>query len=231
MICDQQERLELFLDCLESFPETDRILTDILDDALRCNVPVIRRGTANLLRTLIAAVRPRRILEIGTAVGYSALWMAVCSCGECRITTIEMDPERIRKAKENFSIHPLGERIRLLEGEASGILTELNHGGEQFDLVFMDAAKGQYPAFLPAVRNLVREGGMIITDNVLREGDILQPHYAVKRRNRTIHKRMRDYLFTLTHDKELATSIIPIGDGVAVTVIQTGKTANGDKVD
>lgn len=231
MICDEQERLKLFLDCLESFPETDKILTKIREEAMRCEVPVIRKGTANLLRTLIAAALPRRILEIGTAVGYSALWMAVCACGECRITTIEIDQERILKAKENFSIHPLGERIRLLEGEASGILTELDHEHEQFDLVFMDAAKGQYPAFLPTVRNLVREGGMIITDNVLREGDILQSHYAVRRRNRTIHKRMRDYLFTLTHDEEFVTSVLPIGDGVAVTVIQTGRTANGDKAD
>ena len=231
MNCDEHDRLELYLDSLQSFPETDEILRKIRDEALRCEVPVIRPGTANLLRTLIAAVRPVRILEIGTAVGYSALWMAVCTGGKCRITTIEMDTARILKAKDNFSLHPLGRMIRLLEGEASGVLAELNREGDRFDLVFMDAAKGQYPLFLPSVRNLVRKGGMIVTDNVLREGDILQSHYAVKRRNRTIHKRMRDYLFTLTHDEELATSVLPVGDGVAVTVIQTGKTAEGEKVD
>lgn len=178
-------------------------------------VPVIRRETAAFLQVQIAAVRPMRILEVGTAVGYSALLMRQVMPGGAHITTIERDEERIRKAKEHFALAQAEEDITLLEGDAQKILEELDGS---FDFVFMDAAKGQYIHWLPSILRLLPSGGLLFSDNVLQDGDIIESRFAVERRNRTIHARMREYLYTLTHHEELLTSVIPIGDGVALSV-------------
>ena len=217
-IYTEKDRLRTFLASLGDGSGEDEILEGIRREAVRDGVPVIRPGMRSLLRTLLAAAGPERILEVGTAVGYSALWMAGCAPEGCRILTVENYEKRIKKARENFALHPLGNRISLLEGDAAGILPGLVQAHEQFDFIFMDAAKGQYPALLPLVKKMVRDGGMIVTDNVLQEGDILESRYAVKRRDRTIHRRMREYLYALTHDEELVTTILETGDGAAVTV-------------
>lgn len=188
----------------------------IEQEALAARVPIIRRETAALLKTLVAAKAPRAILEIGTAVGYSALLMARVMPADCRITTIEKYEKRIPVARENFRLAGEEERITLLEGDADEILDRLK--GSYFDFVFMDAAKGQYLAWLPKLMELMPAGAVLVSDNVLQDGDIVQSRFAVERRNRTIHARMREYLYELKHNSALETSILPVGDGVALSV-------------
>lgn len=188
----------------------------IEQEALAARVPIIRRETAALLKTLVAAKAPRAILEIGTAVGYSALLMARVMPADCRITTIEKYEKRIPVARENFRLAGEEERITLLEGDADEILERLK--GSYFDFVFMDAAKGQYLAWLPKLMELMPPGALLVSDNVLQDGDIVQSRFAVERRNRTIHARMREYLYELKHNIALETSILPVGDGVALSV-------------
>lgn len=191
------------------------LLDRIEKDAKAENVPIIRKETSAFLKTLVAAKQPVRILEVGTAVGYSALLMCRVMPEDCRITTIEKFPPRIAAAKENFRAAGEEKRITLLEGDAEQILLSLK---ETYDFVFMDAAKGQYLHWLPMILERMPEGGILFSDNVLQDGDVIQSRFAVERRDRTIHKRMREYLFCLTHSEQLQTAILPIGDGVAVSV-------------
>ncbi len=191
------------------------LLDRIEKDAKAENVPIIRKETSAFLKTLVAAKQPVRILEVGTAVGYSALLMCRVMPEDCRITTIEKFPPRIAAAKENFRAAGEEKRITLLEGDAEQILLSLK---ETYDFVFMDAAKGQYLHWLPMILERMPEGGILFSDNVLQDGDVIQSRFAVERRDRTIHKRMREYLFCLTHSEQLQTAILPIGDGAAVSV-------------
>ena len=208
------DRITDYIRSLES--SQGSLLDSIEQEAERERVPIIRRETAALLRTLVAALRPARILEIGTAVGYSSLLMCRVMPENCRITTIEKYEKRIPAAREHFKIAGEEGRITLLEGDADDLLAGLK--GQTFDLVFMDAAKGQYLHWLPMILALMPEGGVVISDNVLQDGDIVESRFAVERRNRTIHSRMRRYLYELKHRKGLETAIIPIGDGVAGTL-------------
>ncbi|MGN1184403.1 MAG: O-methyltransferase [Oliverpabstia sp.] len=177
-------------------------------------VPVIRREMQSFLKFLLAAVKPVRILEVGTAVGFSALLMCEYNPVSCEIITIENYEKRIPVARENFRKAGREKQIILLEGDAAEVLKTLD---EPFDFIFMDAAKGQYLHFLPDVLRLLKSGGVLVSDNVLQEGDIIESRYAVERRNRTIYKRMREYLYELKHNNELVTSLIPLGDGVALS--------------
>lgn len=187
----------------------------IAREARAAYVPIIRRETAAFLQTMVAAVRPKRILEVGTAVGYSALLMAQVMPEDGHITTIEKYEPRIPLARAHFQEAGMEGRITLLEGDAEEILAQLSG---PFDFIFMDAAKGQYIHWLLRILELMEAGCVLFSDNVLQDGDILESRFAVERRNRTIHSRMREYLYTLTHMEELQTSIIPIGDGVALSV-------------
>ena len=158
-----------------------------------------------------------KILEVGTAIGFSALLMSEYAPQGCHITTIEKYEKRIPLAKENFKKAGKEDRITLLEGDAVEILADMQ---ETFDFIFMDAAKGQYIHFLPDILRLLEPGGLLVSDNILQDGDIVESKYAVTRRNRTIHNRMREYLYELKHREDLVTSIIPLGDGVAVSIKQ-----------
>lgn len=191
------------------------LLDTIEKKAIGDGVPIIRSETAALLRSLTAALRPENILEIGTAVGYSALQMCQVMPENCHITTIEKYEKRIPEAKENFRKAGEESRITFLEGDADMWLKELK--GKQFDLVFMDAAKGQYLNWLPLLLDLMPVGAVLISDNVLQDGDVVQSRFAVQRRNRTIHSRMREYLYELKHMEEFETAVIPIGDGVTIS--------------
>lgn len=191
------------------------LLDTIEKKAIEDGVPIIRSETAALLRSLTAALRPENILEIGTAVGYSALQMCQVMPENCYITTIEKYEKRIPEAKENFRKAGEESRITFLEGDADMWLKELK--GKQFDLVFMDAAKGQYLNWLPLLLDLMPVGAVLISDNVLQDGDVVQSRFAVQRRNRTIHSRMREYLYELKHMEEFETAVIPIGDGVTIS--------------
>lgn len=184
-------------------------------EALAGGVPIIRKEMGNLLKVLLLLKRPQKILEVGTAVGYSSILMSENMPENCRITTIENYEKRIPVAKNNFKRAGKEEVITLLEGDAMDILKELDG---TYDFIFMDAAKGQYINFLPELLRLMPAGGLLISDNVLQEGDIVESRYGVTRRNRTIHTRMREYIYTLTHAEQLETSIVPIGDGITLSV-------------
>lgn len=187
----------------------------IAKEAVEAYVPIIKKETESLLKTLVAARRPEAILEVGTAVGYSALLMSQVMPENCHITTIEKYEPRIPIARANFRRAGQEDRITLLEGDAEHYLKTLK---ESFDFIFMDAAKGQYIHWLPDVLRLLSLGGILMSDNVLQDGDIAESRYAVERRNRTIHSRMREYLYILTHTKGVETSVIPLGDGVTISV-------------
>ncbi|MGN1139704.1 MAG: O-methyltransferase [Oliverpabstia sp.] len=187
-------------------------LEELEQQAKRDGVPIIRREMQSFLKVLMAAFRPERILEVGTAVGFSALLMSEYNPVPCQIVTIENYEKRIPVARENFQRAGREKQIRLIAGDAADILKTLDG---PFDFIFMDAAKGQYLHFLPEIMRLLRSGGILVSDNVLQEGDIIESKYAVERRNRTIYKRMREYLYELKHNEMLVTSLIPLGDGVA----------------
>lgn len=193
-----------------------RLFLDELErQACEDYVPIIRREMQSFLKVLLTVHRPKKILEVGTAVGFSTLLMSEYTGEDCHITTIEKYEKRIPIARENFKKAGREDRITLLEGDAMEILKELQGS---FDFIFMDAAKGQYIHFLPEVLRLLGTGGILVSDNVLQDGDIIESRFAVERRNRTIYKRMRDYLYELKHNEQLLTTIIPIGDGATVSI-------------
>ena len=211
MISD--ERMETFLASLDA--GNTPFLDQIEREALETNVPVIRTQTQGLLRFLLAMRKPMSILEVGCAIGFSALLMSEYAPAGCKITTIEKYEKRIPVAKANFVRAEKEDAITLLEGDAADILKELTG---PYDFIFMDAAKGQYIHFMPEVLRLLAPGGLLVSDNVLQDGDILESRFAVERRNRTIHSRMREYLYELTHHEALETVVLPMGDGVTVSV-------------
>lgn len=190
-------------------------LNEIEKFAIETEVPIIRKEMQNFLRFLLTMKKPMKILEVGTAIGFSALLMSEYAPKECRITTIEKYEPRIPIARENFKKAGKEGCITLLEGDATDILKELD---DSFDMIFMDAAKGQYIHFMPDILRLLAEDGLLISDNVLQDGDVIESRYAVVRRNRTIHGRMREYLYELTHHPELETCILPVGDGITLSV-------------
>ena len=208
-----EERLVTYINSLET--GNTEILDEIEREALRSDVPIIRKEMQTFLKVFLAMKRPARILEVGTAVGFSAILMAEYNPGACEIITIENYEKLIPIARENFKRAGKESVITLLTGDAKEVLPTIE---EPFDFIFMDAAKGQYIHFLPEVLRLLKSGGTLISDNVLQDGDIIQSRFAVTRRNRTIHKRMREYLYTLTHHEELTTAVLPIGDGITVSV-------------
>ena len=206
------DRMEVFLEKYrEPLPKP---LEELERKALSEDVPIIRSGTRDMLRFLLRERKPKEVLEIGTAVGFSAILMAEYDPVGCEIITIENYEKRIPIARENFIRAEKEEQITLLEGDAKDVLETLT---EPFDLIFMDAAKGQYLNFLPRVLELLQPEGILISDNVLQDGDIIESRFAVTRRNRTIHKRMREYLYTLTHSEELTTAVLPVGDGITIS--------------
>ena len=208
-----EERIRDYLYSLE--PDWGELCESIASKARKEEIPVIKRETGALLKTMVALKQPRAILEVGTAVGYSALLMAGAAPESCKITTIEKYEPRILEAKKNFAKAEIEDRIVLLEGDAEESLLSLTG---PFDFVFLDAAKGQYLHWLPVILGLLERGGVLFSDNVLQGGDVLQSRYGVERRDRTIHGRMREYLYQIKHMEGLESAIVPIGDGVSISV-------------
>jgi predicted O-methyltransferase YrrM len=208
------ERMKAYINSLDS--GNSPILDIIEQEAIDSYVPIIRKETQSLLKVLLAMKNPSNVLEVGTAVGFSAILMGENTSRECKITTIEKFEKRIPIAKENFRRANMEDKITLLEGDALEVMEKLKGS---YDMIFMDAAKGQYINFLPEVKRLLADGGTLISDNVLQDGDIIESRYAVTRRNRTIHSRMREYLYELTHSEDFVTTILPIGDGVTISVL------------
>ena len=214
----ENERISSYINslCTEDTP----FLTELEKWALETRVPIIRKETQSLLKTLLAMKQPKRILEIGTAVGFSSLMMSECVSEDCSITTIENYEKRIPIARENFARAGKEHQITLLEGDAMEVLKGLEG---PYDFVFLDAAKAQYIYYLPELLRMMPAGAVLVSDNVLQDGNIVESRFAVERRDRTIHARMREYLYELTHCEQLVTSILPLGDGVTVSVRKVGK--------
>ncbi len=208
-----EERMRTFINSLDT--GNTPFLEELEQYALQERVPVIRREMQSFIKMFLALQRPKRILEVGTAIGFSTLLMCEYGPADVQITTIENYEKRIPLAKENFRKAGQESKITLLEGDATKILAGLSGS---YDLIFMDAAKGQYIHWLPDVIRLLKKGGVLLSDNVLQDGNLIESHYIVERRDRTIYKRMREYLYQLKHDPLLETSILPLGDGVTVSV-------------
>ena len=211
MITD--ERIASFINSFNS--DYDDVITAIRKEAEEQGVPIIRREAGEFIRLLLRMKKPVNILEIGTAVGFSAIFMSRFITENGHITTIENYQPRIDKAKENIKLAEAEKKITLLEGDANEILPTLSG---QYDLIFMDAAKGQYGSFFRKAIPLLVPDGILLCDNVLQDGDVLESRFAVTRRNRTIHARMREYLYELKHDERLDTAILNIGDGMSLSV-------------
>lgn len=195
-------------------PDDDIIIRTIRKDALNNNVPIIKSEVKNLLKWILATKKPSKVLEIGTAVAYSSIIMSDFINTDGCITTIERSEDMIKKAKENIKKAGKEDVITLLEGDASDILSSID---DTFDVIFMDAAKGQYLTFLPECLRLLKKGGILICDNVLQNGTVAKSRFSVPRRQRTIHNRMREFLWELNHNKNFQTSILPIADGVTLS--------------
>ena len=206
-----EERLKAYLHSLES--ERSMLLTELREYAAVNDVPIVRKETESFLRTLSAMQKPKRILEIGTAIAYSTIVFAQ-SC-EADILTVESYEKRIPIARANIKRAGLEHRIRLIEGDAGKVLKELD---KSFDLVFLDAAKAQYIVWLPDILSLMHEGSVLLADNVLQDHTLIESRFAVPRRERTTHERMREFLWQIKHDESLETSVIPLGDGVSLSV-------------
>ena len=213
MIVD--ERIITIINSLDT--KNSQILEQIETEARTADVPIIRREMQSLLKVLLLLKKPARVLEVGAAVGFSALLMSEYIPEESRITTIENYEKRIPVARENFRRAGKEDQITLIEGDAAEVLKTLDG---PYDFIFMDAAKGQYIHYLPDILRLLPPGGCLVSDNVMQDGDVIESRFAVERRNRTIHARMREYLYELKHNDSLTTSIIPLGDGVAVSIKQ-----------
>ena len=208
---------ERVLDFIRSFgvDRGSEALHMIEKEAIRDDVPIIRKESGELLRILLQIKKPEKILEVGAAIGFSSVFMGENTDNNTHITTIENYPPRIERAKVNIALAGMEDKITLISGDAAEVLKELSGS---WDFIFMDAAKGQYIHFLDDVLRLLAPEGVLVSDNVLQDGDVARSRYAIERRDRTIHKRMRDYLYTIKNHPQLETTILPVGDGVAISI-------------
>lgn len=177
-------------------------------------VPIVHKEVAKFLELIIKMKKPLKILELGTAIGYSAIFMSLSSKGKSDITTIERDPKMIELAKGNIEKYGFEDKIHIIEGDCLDILEKIDN---KYDLIFMDAGKGHYNHFLPHCMRLLNEDGVIVADNALFRGMVASDE-LVERRKITIVKRMRKYLEIISDNKKFITSVIPMGDGIAVTM-------------
>ena len=207
------ERIETYLRALDP-PLPDFL--DALEQETRAEfLPIICRDTQSVLRTLLTLQKPERLLEIGTATGFSALFTRYYAPEGAKITTIESYEPRIKAAKEHFREAGAEGDITLLEGDALEILPGLS---DVYDFIFLDAAKGQYINMLPRLLELLAPGGLLVTDDALADGRILESRYVIRQRDRTIYSRTREYLYAITHESSLVTTILPAGGGIALSV-------------
>ncbi|MBE6054878.1 MAG: O-methyltransferase [Clostridium sartagoforme] len=194
-------------------PKGSKKFEELEDFAKENKVPIAQKETAKFLEFIVSMKKPLKILELGTAIGYSAILMHEASGNKATITTVERDENMIKYARENFKKYNLEDKIEIKEGDCLEILESLEG---QYDLIFMDAGKGHYNHFLPNCLRLLSEDGIIVADNVLFRGMVASDD-LVKKRKITIVKRMREYLELVSKDENLITSVIPMGDGIAVT--------------
>lgn len=208
------ERMNVFLESL--YADRPDHLRELEEYADRIHAPIMRFQTAELIRFLLRSYNVNNVLEIGTAIGYSALYMLDVK-KDIKIDTIEKVEARIKDARANFEKYDGNGQITLYEGDAGQVLKKLSDSNKEYDFIFLDAAKAQYMNYIQYIEKMIVKYGILLTDNVLQEGVLLESRYAVNRRDRTIHSRMREYLKYMTNSEEWNTVILPIGDGVAVS--------------
>lgn len=193
-------------------PQNNSLLKEMEKFASTHHVPIVQPEVAKLLEVITKMNGSKNILEIGTAIGYSAI-IFLNAMVDGRLTSIERRSDMIEIAKKNIEKAKLNDKINIISGSAEDVLPTLE---EEFDLIFVDAAKGQYMNFFSSSIDLLRKGGVLVSDNVLYKGMIASDEYVVRRKI-TIVKRMRTYLDYITNHPELTTTLLPIGDGVAIS--------------
>lgn len=203
----------LFRDYLNK--KADESIEDLYKREVDSGFPVVGRGVMDLLRVMVSVHRPQRILELGTGTGFSSILM--CYYGETikKITTVELKEKNIKRAKENIKDFGLADRIEIVHGDALKVLLEGEGLSDTYDMIFVDCAKGQYDKLWKHIRKRVRPGGVIITDDVLLCG-VLGSRFLLNRRDRTIHKRMREYLFCQMNDDDFVGALFEMDDGVTI---------------
>lgn len=199
-------------------PETTGILKEIEDYAKGNSVPIVQKDVANLLKFMVNLNKPCRILELGTAIGYSAILMCTNSTPSTKIVSVERDEAMVLKARENIKRYNLEGNIEVIEGDCLEVLENME---EEFDFIFIDAGKGHYNHMLPHCLRILRKDGMIFADNVLFRGMVASRELLIRRKI-TIVKRMQKYLNLVCKDPNLLTTVLPIGDGVAITKRKDG---------
>ena len=195
----------------DSIPQRDGLLKEMEEFASEYSVPISQPESIRFIEVLLKIRPAEKILEVGTAIGYSAIIMAEASGGE--VTTIELSDDAYRKANEFISRSDVKDKINVIHGDANEVLPTLEGA---FDFIFVDAAKGQYNDFLPHCKRLLKKGGVLVSDNILYKGMTANDELLTHRKI-TIVKRLRSYIETLKESKELSTAIIPIGDGIALS--------------
>ena len=202
------ERLEVYI---EALGEADCGENTLRIEAEEAKIPIIRKSAERYLRLFLKVLKPKRILEIGTATGFSAVVMAEAT--DAFIDTVEKDEKRASEAKELFLRRSLSDRIEVFCEDAGDFLASSD---KKYDFIFLDAAKGQYMTWLSLLKEHLACGGALMADNVLQEGSVLDSRYAVVRRDRTIHERMRSFVKAVYNDDDFDTDILPVGDGLLV---------------
>ena len=193
-------------------PQNDAFLQGLEQQALEQYIPVIQPEVAQLLRVLLQISSAKSVLEVGTAIGYSAIIFAQALPWYGHVTTLEIRPEMVQAASENIKAAGLQDKITVLEGDAYRSMEQLSG---TFDCIFLDGAKGQYLRFLPLCLSLLRAGGLFISDNILYRGSVAEDGF-IPRKHRTIIRNLKEYLKALSGHPQLTTTIRPLGDGVAV---------------
>ena len=198
--------------------ENDNDILELKKYAKEHNVPIIRDDAKDLLRLLLELKKPKRILEVGTAIAYSTLVMHR-ALKDAEIITIEDYEERIKEAEKNIDRYKMKENVTLVAEDASVYLENVDKQKiEPFDFIFLDAAKGQYINWIDSLKNLLNSGGIILADNIFKDGEILESKFLIKKRDRTIHKRMREFLHVIVKDEDFKTYFFNIGDGVSISI-------------
>lgn len=206
-----ENNLDQYLKNLQ--PLLDGDIGDLQKKSYEENIPIIPNDVVKFISVVLSIKKPKKILEIGTAVAFSSSFMSLFLEDGGKITTIERYPVMIEKAKMNIKNFGLSDKINLIEGDANEVLKCLD---DEFDVIFMDAGKGQYINILPDIYRLLKIGGIIIADDILQNGDVAKEKEEIIKRQRTIHYRLNDFLWEITHNDGLNTSILTIGDGVAI---------------
>ena len=187
-------------------------LKEVKEKALENHIPIIMDDTLEKIKEILESEKPKRILEIGTAVGYSATMFAKYTDNDCIIDTIEIDEERAKEANENIKEMGVADRINIMVGNAVDILPTIT---KKYDIVFIDAAKGKYPVFLENAIRLIKNNGIILADNILYKGYVMSDYN--KHKQRTAVRHLREYIQEITDNEKLESEILEIGDGLAVT--------------